>query len=67
MAMTDQPEQEAYERRMLDLCSLLALHALIIDTDPESRALSIQERVEVAGKYAETWAASRGHVGKGGG
>jgi hypothetical protein len=61
--MTDeQPlEQAVYVHRMVDMCSILQLFALIIDTDPESRELSRDERIALANDYAETWAKSRGY------
>lgn len=54
-------EQTAYERRMLDLCSIMQLFALLIDNDEESRALTRQERIELANAYAEEWGKSRGY------
>lgn len=62
--MTDelQPEQAAYERRMADMCSMLMLLALVIDTDPESRALSPTERIKLANDYARDWAEGRGYA-----
>lgn len=57
-------EQAAYERRMADICSIVILHALITDSDAESRALDPTERIRLANEYAREWAASRGHVGQ---
>jgi hypothetical protein len=61
--MPDEPsiEQAAYVHRMVDMCSILQLFALIIDTDPESRELSRDERIALANEYAENWAKSRGY------
>ncbi len=53
-------EQAAYEMRMLDICSILQLVALTIDTDPESRALSRDERIALATEYAQHWGKARG-------
>ena len=61
MGDIDNLEQAAHERRMADLCSVFQLFALMIDTDPESRALTMPERVAVANEYAEEWAKSRGY------
>jgi hypothetical protein len=54
------PEQAAYERRMLDLCSIAQLVALTVDPDPESRALTRDERIALAVEYAEAWTKARG-------
>lgn len=56
------PEQKAYEHRMADICSIMILHALITDSDPESRDLDLPARVRLANEYAREWSASRGHV-----
>jgi ATP-dependent RNA circularization protein (DNA/RNA ligase family) len=57
-----QLEQAVYVRRMVDQCSILQLFALTIDTDPESRELSRDERIALANEYAEEWAKSRGYT-----
>jgi hypothetical protein len=60
MAMKPDLEQLAYEKRMTDACSILQLFALLIDTDPETMALSRAKRISLANAYAEEWAVSRG-------
>jgi hypothetical protein len=54
-------QQLAYERKIRDFCSLVALHGLITDQDPSSRELTIGERISLANQYAEKWAKSRGY------
>lgn len=60
----DDLQQLAYERRIRDVCALVALHALITDSDPSSRRLSVEERISLANDYAELWAKSRGYGDK---
>lgn len=54
-------EQLSYERRITDVCSLIALLGLIIDQDPTTRDLTMPERISLAEQYAKLWAESRGY------
>lgn len=54
-------EQASYVRRMVDMASIMQLFALTIDSDPESRELSRDERIALANDYAICWAKSRGY------
>jgi hypothetical protein len=61
MAGMQDIEQMAYERRIMDACSLIALLGLIIDQDPSTRELTMPERISLAEQYAKLWAESRGY------